>query len=248
MAGRCFKHTEEEGEMMKKVVGISFLTLFFLCSCAPVVKNPTPITSPGIQTTYAYTEQEYRLQIGDQLDLKFFYNPELNEQVTVRPDGRISLQLVHEIIAVGLTPQELTDLLTKKYAPELKKPEITVIVRSFSAQKIYVDGEVTKPGMVPLIGFMSVLQAISQAGGMKDTARTSEVVIIRRGENHNPLVGKVNLDNAINGTDMGQDIILSPFDIVYVPKSTIANVDVWVDQYIRKVLPISITTGLGYYP
>lgn len=233
--------------MTKKVVGITFLVLFFLSGCSPVVKNPTPITYPGIQTTYAYTEQEYRLQVGDQLDVKFFYNPELNEQVTVRPDGRISLQLVHEIIAVGLTPKELTDLLTKKYAPELKKPEITVIVRSFSAQKIYVDGEVTKPGMVPLIGFMSVLQAISQAGGMKDTARTSEVVIIRRGENHHPLVGKVNLDKAINGTDMGQDIILSPFDIVYVPKSTIANVDVWVDQYVRKILPISISTGLGYY-
>jgi len=59
--------------------------------CAPVVKNPTPITYPRIQKTYAYTEQEYRLQVGDQLDVKFFYNPELNEQVTIRPDGRISL-------------------------------------------------------------------------------------------------------------------------------------------------------------
>ena len=71
--------------MTKKVVGISFLTLFFLCSCASVVKNPTPITHPGIQTTHPYTEQEYRLQVGDQLDVKFFYNPELNEQVTHSP-------------------------------------------------------------------------------------------------------------------------------------------------------------------
>ena len=233
---------------MENVVGIAVFILIFLSGCAPVVKNPTPITYPGIRTTYAYTEQEYRLQIGDQLDVKFFYNPELNEQVTVRPDGRISLQLVHEIIAVGLTPQELTDLLTKKYAPELKRPEIAVIVRSFSAQKIYVDGEVTKPGMVPLIGSVSVLQAISQAGGVKDTARTSEVVIIRQGENHNPFVAVVNLDKAIDGTDMNQDITLKPFDIVFVPKSPIANVNVWVDQYVRKVLPISITTGLGYYP
>ena len=85
---------------MKKVVGIAFLILLFLSGCAPVVKNPTPITYPGIQTTYPYTEQEYRLQVGDQLDIKFFYNPELNEQVTIRPDGRISLQLVHEIMAV----------------------------------------------------------------------------------------------------------------------------------------------------
>jgi polysaccharide biosynthesis/export protein len=232
---------------MEKVAGITFLVLLILSGCAPVVKNPTPITYPGIQTTHPYTEQEYRLQVGDQLDIKFFYNPELNEQVTVRPDGRISLQLVHEIMAVNLTPQELTDLLTKKYAPELKKPEIVVIVRSFSAQKIYVDGEVTKPGMVPLIGFMTVLHSISQAGGVKDTARTTEVIIIRRGPENKPLVIPVNLEKAINGTDMGQDIVLRPFDIVYVPKSTIANVDVWVDQYVRKILPISISTGLGYY-
>ena len=90
------------GRRRKKVVGIAFLILLFLSGCAPVVKNPTPITYPGIQITYPYTEQEYRLQVGDQLDIKFFYNPELNEQVTVRPDGRISLQLVHEIMAVRL--------------------------------------------------------------------------------------------------------------------------------------------------
>jgi protein involved in polysaccharide export with SLBB domain len=230
---------------MKKLSYIrSFLILFFLFACAPVVKNPILITSPGNQTARPYTEQEYRVQVGDQLDVKFFYNPELNEQVTVRPDGRISLQLVHEIMVAGLTPAQLTDLLTKKYAPELKRPEITVIVRSFGAHKIYVDGEVTKPGMVPLIGFMTVLQAISQAGGMKDTARTSEVVIIRRGENNEPLVSRVNLRRVINGTDMSQDITLKSFDIVYVPRSPIANVNVWVDQYIRKNIPIS--TGFGY--
>lgn len=232
---------------MEKVLGSAFLILFFLSSCAPVVKNPTPITYPGIQATHPYTEQEYRLQVGDQLDIKFFYNPELNEQVTIRPDGRISLQLVHEIMVVGLTPSQLTNRLTKEYASELKKPEIVVIVRSFGAHKIYVDGEVAKPGMFSLIGYMTVLHSISQAGGMKDTARRAEVIVIRRGADNKPLVIPVNLNKAIDGTDMGQDIVLRPFDIVYVPKSTIANVDVWVDQYVRKILPISISTGLGYY-
>jgi polysaccharide export outer membrane protein len=230
---------------MKILTLIKFLSiLFILFACTPVVQNPTPLHH---QTTQAnlHSEQEYKIQIGDQLDIKFFYNPELNEQVIVRPDGRISLQLVHEIIATGLTPSELTDFLTKKYAPELKKPEITVIVRSFGAYKIYVDGEVTKPGIFSLVGFTTVLHAISQAGGMKDTARASEVVIIRRGEGNKPLISSVNLNKVIDGTDMSQDIALQPFDIVYVPKSAIANVNVWVDQYIRKNIPIS--TGFGYY-
>ena len=229
---------------MKKVITAHCLfLLLFLIACAPAVKNPTPLSQHSIQTS-PYLEQEYRIQVGDQLDIKFFYNPELNEQVTVRPDGRISLQLVREIIAAGLTPAELTDLLTKKYAAELKKPEVTVIVRSFGGHKIYVDGEVTKPGMFSLMGFTTVLQAISQAGGMKDSARMSEVVLIRRGAGNKPLALQVNAQQVIDGTDMSQDIALKPYDIVFVPKSPIANVNVWVDQYLRKNIPIN--TGFFY--
>jgi polysaccharide biosynthesis/export protein len=230
---------------MKKVIAANFLfLLLLLIACTPVVKNPTPLSQHSIQTS-PYTEQEYRIQVGDQLDIKFFYNPELNEQVTVRPDGRISLQLVREIMTAGLTPAELTDLLTKKYAKELKMPEVTVIVRSFGSQRVYVDGEVAKPGIVPLVGFVTVLQAISQAGGLKDTARRGEVIVIRHGTANKPIALTVNVERIIDGTDMRQDIPLKPFDIVYVPKSPIANVNVWVDQYIRKNIPIS--TGFGYY-
>jgi protein involved in polysaccharide export with SLBB domain len=233
---------------MKSLTLIKFLfILLILFACTPVVKNPAPLHDQAVQVS-PYTEQEYRIQIGDQLDIKFFYNPELNEQVTVRPDGRISLQLVHEIMVAGLTPSELTASLTQKYAPELKKPEVTVIVRSFGAHKIYVDGAVNKSGMFPLIGLMTVMQAISQAGGVKDTARTKEVVIIRHGAENKRLALQVNVQKVIDGTDMSQDIALKPFDIVYVPLSSIAHVDVWVDQYIRRVLPISISTGFGYYP
>ena len=233
---------------MKSLTHIKFLYvlfILFLFACGPVVKNPTPLNH---QTTQAslISEKEYRIQVGDELDIKFFYNPELNEKVTVRPDGRISLQLVYEVMVAGLTPWELTQLLKQKYAPELKKPEIAVIVRSFGAHKIYVDGEVNKSGMFPLIGYMTVLQAISQAGGMKDTARASEVVIIRRGEFNKPLAFQVNAQKVIDGTDMSQDIALKPFDIVYVPRSSIANVNIWVDQYIRKNIPIPISTGFGY--
>src|SRR4030042_5045931 len=102
--------------------------------------------------------------------------------------------------------------------------------------------------MVPLVGTVTLLQALSQAGGVKDSARTTEVIVIRRGGDNKPLTIPINLDKAIDGTDMGQDIALRPFDIVYVPKSPIANVNKWVDQYIRRNIPISISTGLGYYP
>jgi polysaccharide export outer membrane protein len=234
---------------MQKVVTIGSLLVLCLAlaHCAPVVQNPTPHNDQAVQASL-HSEKEYQLQIGDQLDIKFFYNSELNEQVTVRPDGRISLQLVHEIVVAGLTPTQLKERLIKKYAEEIPQPEIAVIVRSINSQRVYVDGEVTKSGMVPLVGITTVLQALSQAGGVKDSARTSEVIVIRRGADNKPLVIPVNLKIAIDGTDMSQDIILSPFDIVYVPKSPVANMNKWVDQYIRKNLPISITSGFGYYP
>ena len=75
---------------------------------------------------------------GDQLDIKFFYNPELNEAVTLRPEGKISLQLVDEVQAAGLPPAELDARLTEAYSRELKKPMVSVIVRSFKGQRIYV--------------------------------------------------------------------------------------------------------------
>jgi polysaccharide export outer membrane protein len=214
-------------------------SLFFpsLFACAPAVRGPAPVPAADVKT------REYRIQPGDQMDVKFFYNPELNESVTVRPDGRISLQLAHELQAEGLTPAELTQVIVQAYARELDKPEITVIMRSFAGQRVYVDGEVYKPNLVPLTPPMTVLQSISLAGGRKETARMNGVVVIRRGLEGKPTVFTVDLDRVIDGTDTGQDVSLMPFDVVFVPRSPIANVNLWVDQYIRKNLPV----GFGAY-
>ena len=229
-----------------KIVGTGVAGLILLLTaCSPVVQTVPPAQLQALQAAPP-AEQEYKIQVGDQLDVKFFYNPELNDQVIVRPDGRISLQLLHDILVAGLTPQELTKLLTEKYAPEIKQPEIAVIVRSFGAQKIYVDGEVAKPGLVPILGLMTVLQAIAQAGGVKDTALTSDVTIIRRGAGNRPVAFAVNLKQALDGTDLSQDITLAPFDIIFVPRSPIADVNVWIDQYIRKNIPIPITLQYSF--
>ena len=120
-----------------------------LAACAPnTVINPTPVSQLDQQArSYAQAPKEYIIEVGDTLDIKFMYNAELNElAVPVRPDGRISLQLAHDVPAAGLTPTQLRNVLNEKYAAELKKPEIAVIVRSFGGQKIFVDGEVNYSG------------------------------------------------------------------------------------------------------
>jgi protein involved in polysaccharide export with SLBB domain len=187
----------------------------------------------------------YSIHPGDELDIKFYYNPTLNESVKVRPDGRISLQLVQEVQAASLSPQELVSILKQKYSSHIKEPEISVIVRTFEASKIFVDGEVYLPGMIEMPGGeLTIMQAIARARGLKDTAKRGDVILIRRNGLHRPFVYTVNLAAAMSGTDITQDVALKPFDIVYVPKSAIANVNTWVDQYIRRNIPISINYDL----
>lgn len=223
---------------------LGFLLLLLLPSgCARVVRNPAPLP---VQATELAVAAEYLIHPGDQLDVKFFYNPELNETVTVRPDGRIALQLIGEIDAAGKSAARLTALLIERYATQIKAPEITVLLRTFSAEKVYVDGEVTRAGLVQLTEPMTVLQAISQAGGAKlDTARMEEVILIRKTDQGSATT-TLNLAQALDGSDPKQDLKLRPYDIVFVPRTAIANVDLWVDQYIRRVLPFTLTAGPSF--
>lgn len=214
-----------------------------LVACATPVQNPIPVYES--QMNEALTAQaDYKIQTGDQLDIKFFYNSELNESVVVRPDGRITLQLLSQIKVYGMTPSQLEDLLKEGYASQLAKPEVAVIVRSFNMHKVFVDGYVNKPGALPLIGFKTVMQSISEAGGLKDGARKKEILVIRRSDQGKPVVLKLNLSKAMSGEDMSQDIYLDPFDIVFVPSSAIADVNQFVDLYLKKNIPVN--TGIGY--
>ena len=229
---------------------IVVLIVLSLAECAAATQGAPPAGPQGGPPNGAAGRDpgpEYRIQVGDQLEIKFFYSPELNEQVIVRPDGRISLQLIPEIVAADLTLAMLAKQLTERYAADLNQPQVTIIVREFGMQRVFVDGEVGSPGMVPILGRMTALQAISRAGGMKDTARSTEVIVIRRGEADTPVAIRVDLKKARDGSQLAQDIDLAPLDIIYVPRSRIANVNLFVDQYIRKVLPFSWVVGNRFW-
>ncbi len=219
------------------------LLLLLAIACTPFACGPIAVntTDHSLLDTEAKISSmpEYRIGVGDELDIKFAYNPELNERIPVRPDGRISVPLAKQIKVAGLTTQELEDFLGKKYATELKRPEVTVIVRGFNAQKVFVDGEVTRPGLVPLMGPLTALQSIAQSGGFRDTARVTQVIVIRRTK-EKPVVSIIDLKKARSNKDISQDVLLMPADIVYVPRSKIANVDLFVDQYIRRMIPFPL--------
>lgn len=179
----------------------------------------------------------YAIQSGDSLEIKFFYNPELNETVTVRPDGKISLQLIDDIEVWGLEPAQLDEILTKMYSKELRKPVLTVFVRSFSSQRVFVGGEVFRPGLIEIAPGMDLdaVQAVFQAGGLRDTAQLEETIIIRKGKDNKPIPIRLDLAAAMEGGGSGGNFQLQPNDIIYVPKSAIARADLWVDQYVRQL-------------
>jgi len=219
--------------------GIGVLVLAVaLAACAPnTVWNGAPISQMDQQTKVA-AERKYIIQPGDELDIRFRNNPELNElRLPVRPDGFITLQLVDDVKAAGLNPDELKRILSEKFASEVRKPEITVTMRTFTGQRVFVDGEVLFPGVIELRGPTTVLGAIAQARGARETARLSNIIVIRKNAEGGAMAANIDIRKAINGTDLSQDIYLLPYDIVYVPKSNIARVDKFVSEYINTVVP-----------
>jgi len=193
---------------------------------------------PPTETAGEVGPAPYRIKIGDTLDVRFYNSPELNiEQVPVRNDGKISLELVGDVQAAGLEPAELSRKLTGAYASELTNPRVTVILRRFGGQ-VYVDGEVRTPSPVPIGTGLTTAQAISSAGGFTDRARRDSVVLIRRVEGSYRGY-RLPLNKVVSGEDFSYDIALQDSDILYVPKSKIANVNLFIDQYIRQTLPVS---------
>jgi polysaccharide export outer membrane protein len=229
---------------------ILVFALGFLCLAAGCASSQGNIEEAGALTAgLKQAPVVYTIQPGDQLDIKFFYNPELNESVIVRPDGKISLQLIDEIQAAGLQPAELDRQLTDLYAHELRKPELTVIVRSFTRQRVYVGGEVNTPGLIALPAGMTALQAVFQSGGFKETANPAETLVIRKGSNDKPIPLRINLVAVMNAHG-GNDLQLQPDDIVHVPKTAIANVNKFIDEYIGGLLmfrgwSFGVTQNLG---
>jgi len=186
----------------------------------------------------------YVLQIGDELTIKVFKNPELDETVKVRPDGKISVVLLADIHAAGLTTQEITDVLLKRYAELIIEPQVSVILRNFANLKVFVGGEVGQPGMVPLHGPLTIASAVFHAGGLKGSARTDAVMLVRNNGQNQPLVQSINLKDVLQKGK--PDMLLQPFDVVYVPESRIRRIDRFVDEYIRQLIPINVTAGFSY--
>lgn len=221
------------GELMGIIV-VVILLMFFSTGCQTA--RPAKTSLEMSSEVGSAAEPKIILADGDVLDFKFFNNPELNDNQTVRPDGKITLQLIGEVMARGRTPLELQEEITKLYASQLRKPEVTVIVRSFANRRVYVGGFVRNPMLIDMKPHMTAMEAIIQAGGFDPwRAEVKNIVIIRHKDNKRYGCA-LDFSDALRGKET-YPFYLEPLDIVYVPRTTISRVNLWIDQHINQLIP-----------
>ena len=225
-------------KVVQRLVALSAVAALPACSTIPQLP-PAPLV-PAPQTTVYNSLQPYRIQVGDILQIRLLLNPELNEDVTVRPDGRISTTVASDELAAGRTVPQLAAALRRDYSSQLQNPHLTVVVRSFAPVRVYVGGEVTNPGEFISVGPPPTLaQAISRAGGLRLSGDDNAVFIIRRGPGNRPQFLSTRFNAVESATDASADVTLAPYDVVYVPRSGIAEVYRYFNQYVQQFVPIS---------
>lgn len=193
------------------------------------------------------SERAYRLRTGDQIQLRFQFYNDLNDAVTIGPDGRIVLQLVGSVPVGGLTPPQANVLLNRLYRKIVKQPNLSVTVSTYSLQQIYVDGQVGSPGLIRSTLPLTASRAIAQAGGLKlGTARTQQVLLLRRTAEGQVAYFQLDFGNGVPAID--QDPVLQSGDVLYVPETPIASVANFFSNNILKIIPYnaSVVVSHGY--
>lgn len=199
----------------------------------PTSPQPTeviPLAEPQKEEEVEPIKLIYTIGEGDSLDISVWLHSELDKKVIVRPDGYISFPLVGDIKAKGNTPPQLASNIRENLSRLIRDPQVTVIVAGFGSKNIFVLGEVTKPGSYPYRGGISVLDAVSEAGGWKNSAVLNSVMLVRKAFTEAPEAHRLDVYALIKRGDFSQNLPLEPGDIVYVPKSFIANIGGFIEN------------------
>lgn len=177
--------------------------------------------------------REYVLAVGDQIAMRMAYHKEFDTDAVVRPDGRVTFPIVGDVMAAGYTPSKLDSVVTGDYARIIKNPDVVIIVKVYSDQLVYVLGEVVRPGAYEVQRGMTASQAIAQAGGATPIGKLTDVVLIRRETPYKAAGAKLDLERFLEDGDFTADAYLRAYDIVYVPKTKIGSMSVWMDNFFK---------------
>lgn len=217
-----------------------------VAGCAVVALASCQSTAPG-RTRAEFPvsiEETYTVGAPDQLTITVFPQVELNQEVRVRPDGRITMSLIGDVLVEGKTPEEIDTILTRRLEEYLKGAEVTVTVTDFQSKQFYVIGEVAGPGRFPYTGRTSVVDAVLLAGSYSQRADAGRFILIRPSET-DPKVLDVDFDEFLRTGDAGLNLYLQPNDILYVPPTGLAKAGYALDNLLFPFQPLIGPAGLA---
>src|ERR1700751_2491353 len=210
------------GEEMKRTKNFGMLLLAGVLATsawgqanAKAKEDAKPAADKAQSEPASVAGPDYIIGADDMLHISVWKEPDLTESLPVRPDGKISLPLLNDVAAAGLTPTQLADSITKQLKKYISDPRVTVVVTAMNSQKIYLLGEVLHPGPTPLQPNMTVLQALASAG-FSQFANTKGIYILRS-ENGKQQKIPVHYRELLKGEGINQSIVLKPGDTIVVP-------------------------------
>jgi polysaccharide export outer membrane protein len=201
----------------RSIFAVAGLWVFIVAASIGVIAQAQGASQgAGIKADKAVTPPPgYVIGVDDSLAIRFWGDEKMSAEVTVRPDGKVSVPLLNDVQAAGLTPEELGATLHKAALKFVEDPNVTVIVREIRSRRVFVIGQVGKTGPVQLNADMNVLQLLSAAGGLLEYADKENIIILRT-ENGREKRLKFNFSDVVKGKNVAQNILLQPGDTIIV--------------------------------
>jgi len=199
-------HRNSPTFMPGKLLHIAMVACFFLFNASAIEAQQQKTDENGL----------YEFGAGDVLEVLVFGEPEISKTVFVRSDGRISLPLVGEFMAAGMTPEALSTKISKKLLKVVEEPNVTVILTENNSKAYYVLGQIGQPGQYTITRPITVLQAISRAGGFLEWAKKSRIMIVS-GPQESGKITYFNYEDFLKGDNIGQNAVIKPEDTIVIP-------------------------------
>ena len=212
--------------MSRKIIAVALL----LVSLSAAVSAQTQTRERHAPKLTAFgVEERYVLHPGDVLDIQYRYTPEFNQTIAVQPDGYVSLQIGGDVKVAGRNLEEVRELILRKAGARLASPELTVVLKEFQKPYVVVAGEVPQPGKFELRENLTAIQAVLLAGGFKDSARSSQIVVFRKLNSDTAEVKTLNFKTLRRTGDLENDLTLQAGDMILVPRNRISK----IERYVR---------------
>ena len=213
--------------MIKNVLAIALLVTS-LSSVARAQSSVARTSQPPKLGVFG-AEERYVLHPGDVLDIQYRYTPEFNQTITVQPDGYVSLEIGGDVKVAGRNLEQVRTLILSKAKTRLASPELTVVLKEFQKPYVVVSGEVAQPGKFELRETLTAIQAVLLAGGFKDSAKSSQIIVFRKLNAETAEVKTLNFKSLKRTGDLENDLTLEPGDMILVPRNRISK----IERYVR---------------